>query len=117
AFDCLLIRTLSLTHHPCPIRTMTLRSALPLFIAMFGFAACSSDTSPDAASDNERIIVSGASGQLGGLVVEELLARGVAPERLILVSRTPEELQRYADMGASVRFGDFTQPESLPDAY
>ncbi len=84
---------------------------------MFGFAACSSDTSPDAASDNERIIVSGASGQLGGLVVEELLARGVAPERLILVSRTPEELQRYADMGASVRFGDFTQPESLPDAY
>ena len=37
--------------------------------------------------------------------------------RLILVSRTPEELKEYADQGASVRFGDFTKPESLPAAY
>lgn len=64
-----------------------------------------------------KIIVSGASGQLGSLVVEELLARGVAPSDLILVSRTPEELANYADMGASTRFGDFTQPESLAAAY
>ena len=64
-----------------------------------------------------KIIVSGASGQLGGLVVEELLARGVPATDLILVSRTPEELARYAAMGASARFGDFTQPESLPAAY
>jgi NAD(P)H dehydrogenase (quinone) len=64
-----------------------------------------------------KIIVSGASGQLGGLAVEELLARGVAPSDLILVSRTPETLERYARMGASTRFGDFTQPESLPAAY
>jgi NAD(P)H dehydrogenase (quinone) len=33
------------------------------------------------------------------------------------VSRTPEELKQYADRGASVRFGDFTKPESLPAAY
>ena len=39
------------------------------------------------------------------------------PSRLILVSRTPEELKKYADQGASVRFGDFTKPESLPAAY
>jgi NAD(P)H dehydrogenase (quinone) len=64
-----------------------------------------------------KIVVSGASGQLGGMVVEELLARGVPPADLILVSRTPEELTRYAEMGASTRFGDFTQPESLPAAY
>ena len=64
-----------------------------------------------------RIIVSGASGQLGGLVVEELLDRGVPASDLILVSRTPEELARYAAMGASTRFGDFTQPESLATAY
>ncbi len=43
----------------------------------------------------------------------ELLARGVPASRLILVSRTPDELKKYADQGASVRFGDFTQPESL----
>jgi NAD(P)H dehydrogenase (quinone) len=70
-----------------------------------------------AQSADEKIIVSGASGNLGGLTVEALLARGVPANRLILVSRTPEELKPYADRGASVRFGDFTKPESLPAAY
>jgi NAD(P)H dehydrogenase (quinone) len=70
-----------------------------------------------AQSADEKIIVSGASGNLGGLTVEALLARGVPASRLILVSRTPDELKQYADRGASVRFGDFTKPESLPAAY
>jgi NAD(P)H dehydrogenase (quinone) len=65
----------------------------------------------------DSIIVSGASGQLGGLVVDELLARGVEPDRLILVSRTPDALAEYAAMGARTRFGDFGQPESLAAAY
>lgn len=65
----------------------------------------------------EKIIVSGASGNLGSLTVKELLARGVPASRLILVSRTPEEQKEYADLGASVRFGDFTKPESLAAAY
>jgi NAD(P)H dehydrogenase (quinone) len=69
------------------------------------------------AAAQDEIIVSGASGQLGGLVVEELLARKVAPRNLILVSRTPETLKQYAERGASVRFGDFTKPESLVEAY
>src|SRR5688500_7965668 len=65
----------------------------------------------------DKIIVSGASGQLGGLVIEALLKRKVAPANLILVSRTPDTLKAYAARGASVRFGDFTQPESLASAY
>jgi NAD(P)H dehydrogenase (quinone) len=69
------------------------------------------------AEGGDMIIVSGASGQLGGMVVDDLLEMGVAPSRLILVTRTPNTLSRYADRGASVRFGDFTQPESLPAAY
>ena len=75
--------------------------------------------SPFAAFAQDKIIVSGASGQLGSLVIEELLARKVAPENLILVSRTPNtgHLQAYAARGASVRFGDFNEPESLDDAY
>jgi NAD(P)H dehydrogenase (quinone) len=68
-------------------------------------------------ASNDKIIVSGASGQLGELVVKELLARGVPAANLILVSRTPEQLKSYAEKGASVRFGDFTKPESLPAAY
>lgn len=69
------------------------------------------------AAAQDKIIVSGASGQLGGLVIEQLLKRKVAPANLILVSRTPDTLKAYADRGASVRFGDFTQPESLAAAY
>jgi NAD(P)H dehydrogenase (quinone) len=75
--------------------------------------------SPFAVFAQDKIIVSGASGQLGSLVIEELLARKVAPENLILVSRTPNtgHLQAYAARGASARFGDFSQPESLESAY
>ena len=67
----------------------------------------------------DKIIVSGASGQLGSLVIDELVARKVAPENLILVSRTPttDHLNAYAARGASVRFGDFSQAESLDAAY
>lgn len=64
-----------------------------------------------------KIIVSGASGQLGGLTVKELLARGVKPADLILVSRTPENLAEYAKLGASVRMGDPAKPETLAAAY
>ena len=68
-------------------------------------------------SVTDRIIISGASGQLGRLVVKHLLARGVPAKSLILVSRTPEALQEYARLGASTRFGDFSKPESLPAAF
>jgi NAD(P)H dehydrogenase (quinone) len=88
---------------------MTRRRLLLTLVAVGGLSACG--------PEGERIIVSGASGQLGGLVVEELLERGVEPERLILVSRTPDELEEYAEMGAETRFGDFSQPESLASAY
>ena len=64
-----------------------------------------------------RIIVSGASGQLGGLTVKELLARGVKPQDLILVSRTPDTLAEYRKMGATVRMGDPAKPETLAAAY
>src|SRR5262245_15724554 len=69
------------------------------------------------AQTQDKIIVSGASGQLGGLVVKGLLAKGVPAKNLILVSRTPDSLQEYAKQGAAVRFGDFEKPESLAAAF
>jgi NAD(P)H dehydrogenase (quinone) len=69
------------------------------------------------AGPSERLIVSGASGQLGGLAVKALLARGVAPRDLILVSRTPQTLEEYVKQGAVARPGDFTQADSLPAAF
>ena len=91
-------------------RSIGVGIALLASVAAGGCATEMDDPAP-------RIIVSGASGQLGGLVVEELLARGVQPADLILVSRTPEGLEQYAELGASTRFGDFLQPESLETAY
>lgn len=63
-----------------------------------------------------KIVVSGASGQLGRLVAEQLLGR-IAPGDVILVSRTPEALAELAALGAEVRHGDFDDPASLPGAF
>lgn len=97
-----------------------LRRLFPWATVVAMAAAClgvAVEARAQAIDPQPRIVISGASGQLGGLVVEELLDRGIRPENLILVSRTPLELERYAALGASTRFGDFLQPESLDTAY
>ena len=59
-----------------------------------------------------RVIVTGASGQLGRRTAEHVLElRG--PDGVILVTRQPESIADLAAHGADVRFGDFDQPESL----
>ncbi len=85
--------------------------------ALAAVTGTATESHAQAIDPQPRIIISGASGQLGGRVVEELLDRGIRPENLILVSRTPRELERYAALGAATRFGDFLQPESLDTAY
>jgi NAD(P)H dehydrogenase (quinone) len=62
------------------------------------------------------LIVTGAAGHLGRLVTERLLER-VAPEQLVLVTRTPEALRECRARGAEVRYGDFDKPASLRDAF
>jgi NAD(P)H dehydrogenase (quinone) len=92
------------------------RIARGAILALGALGAVGAAQAQDAGSD-DRIIVSGASGNLGELTVRALLDRGVPASRLILVSRTPEALAEFAAQGASTRFGDFTEPESLPAAY
>jgi NAD(P)H dehydrogenase (quinone) len=98
-----------------PAGSIRRRAGLAAIIALGVLGAAW--TQAQAQDDGDRIIVSGASGNLGELTVRALLDRGVPASRLILVSRTPDELAEYAAMGASTRFGDFTRPESLPAAY
>jgi NAD(P)H dehydrogenase (quinone) len=62
------------------------------------------------------IVVTGASGQLGRLVVQELL-EGVSPAEVVLVSRRPEDLRDLSDRGLVVRRGDFNDPASLVEAF
>jgi NAD(P)H dehydrogenase (quinone) len=71
----------------------------------------------NVAIGQEKIIVSGASGGLAGETIQALLARGVKPADLILVTRTPEKIEALAKRGATVRKGDFNQPEGLPAAF
>jgi NAD(P)H dehydrogenase (quinone) len=87
-----------------------------LEIAAAGVLLSGTATSAMAAG-NDRIIISGASGQLGGQAVKDLLAKGVPAKNLILVSRTPDGLLEYAKLGAATRFGDFAKPESLSAAF
>jgi NAD(P)H dehydrogenase (quinone) len=63
-----------------------------------------------------RVIVTGASGQLGRLAAEHLLDR-LSPAELILVTRRPHALADLAERGVEVRRGDFDEPASLVDAF
>jgi NAD(P)H dehydrogenase (quinone) len=63
------------------------------------------------------IVVTGATGQLGRLVVEALLQWGVPAEQVIATGRRTEVLGDLADRGVVVRRADFNDPASLPEAF
>ena len=64
---------------------------------------------------NGPFIVTGASGQLGRQVIDNLIAAGASP--IIAVSRSPEKLADLADKGVEARKGDFNDPASLSAAF
>ncbi|WP_370948183.1 SDR family oxidoreductase [Amycolatopsis sp. cg5] len=59
------------------------------------------------------IVVTGATGQLGRLIVKHLLER-VPSSEVVGSVRVPE---KAADLGIDVRHGDFDKPETLPAAF
>lgn len=63
------------------------------------------------------ITVTGASGHLGRLVIEDLLRRGVEPGVIRAVVRTPGKVADLAARGVEVRQGDYDQPDSLLPAF
>ncbi|AFR49766.1 SDR family oxidoreductase [Gordonia sp. KTR9] len=60
--------------------------------------------------------VTGATGHLGGLVIEELLARGVAATDVVAIVRDESKASKLASQGVSVRVADYDDPESLRTA-
>lgn len=64
----------------------------------------------------EMIGVTGATGNLGRLVVNDLLERGIAPERIRALVRSPEKAGDLAERGVEVRRADYTEPDSLRGA-
>lgn len=64
----------------------------------------------------ERLLITGASGQLGRRTAELVLERRPARD-LILVTRSPDKLADLQARGAEVRFGDFARADGLPAAF
>jgi NAD(P)H dehydrogenase (quinone) len=67
---------------------------------------------------NDKLLVTGASGQFGRQVIDHLLQRpDVAPGRVIAVTRSPDKLSDLAARGVIVRHGDFDDASSLASAF
>ena len=64
---------------------------------------------------NDRLLVTGANGQLGRAVVEKLLRLGAT--RIVATSRTPEKLAHLKERGVETRAADFDQPDTLRRAF
>jgi NAD(P)H dehydrogenase (quinone) len=62
-----------------------------------------------------RVLVAGASGRLGQIVLEQLLQAGVTS--IAATTRTPEKLATFVNQGVDVRAGDFNHPDGLTKAF
>lgn len=63
------------------------------------------------------VVVTGATGQLGRLVVEALLRRGVEPGGIVAAGRAVERLDDLAARGVRTAHIDFDDPDSLRAAF
>lgn len=59
------------------------------------------------------IAVTGATGQLGRLVIAALLEKGVKADQIIALARRPEKAADLEQDGVQVRDFDYTQPEAM----
>ena len=59
------------------------------------------------------LIVTGASGHLGSLVVESLLERGVAPEQIVATGRRLDALAPFTARGVRTAELDYSRPETI----
>ena len=62
------------------------------------------------------IVVTGATGKLGKLIVEELASR-MPPEEMGVSVRDPKKVADLLQHGIRVRHGDFAQPGTLIHAF
>ncbi|MFY1622480.1 SDR family oxidoreductase [Micromonospora sp. WMMD735] len=63
------------------------------------------------------VVVTGATGHLGRLIVESLLRRGVPAGQVVALGRSVDRLADLADRGVVVRAADYTDPDSLRTAF
>jgi NAD(P)H dehydrogenase (quinone) len=62
-------------------------------------------------------VITGASGHLGRLIVDQLLAAGTPPEQIVATGRDTGKLADLARNRVTVRRADFADPVTLDDAF
>lgn len=63
-----------------------------------------------------KIAITGATGQLGNLVIDSLLARGANPADLVAIGRSAEKLESFAGRGLQTRVADYNVESALVSA-
>ncbi|TAM68207.1 MAG: SDR family oxidoreductase [Microbacteriaceae bacterium] len=63
------------------------------------------------------IVVTGATGHLGRLVIESLLSRGVEPDQLVAAGRSVEKIADFAGRGVTVARLDYDDPATLEHVF
>jgi NAD(P)H dehydrogenase (quinone) len=63
------------------------------------------------------VVVTGATGHLGRLVVQHLLAQGVPADQITATGRRTERLADLAEQGVRTAVADFARPETLTAAF
>ncbi|MDZ5447859.1 SDR family oxidoreductase [Micromonospora sp. 4G57] len=63
------------------------------------------------------IVVTGATGQLGRLIIESLLSRGVPADQIVAVGRDTDRLADLGGRGVVTQLADYDDAESLQAAF
>lgn len=63
------------------------------------------------------ITITGATGQLGGGVIENLIQKGFNPSNLTALARSEEKAQALKDKGVNIKLGNYHDYDSLVNAF
>ena len=64
-----------------------------------------------------KIIVTGATGNLGGGIVHHLLEKGVLAEDITVLVRGQESGEKLKNLGVTIKIGDYDDANSLRNAF
>src|SRR6202167_1198459 len=74
-------------------------------------------TAPLSKGNTMSTVITGASGHLGRLVVDQLLAAGTSSAQIVATGRDADKLTDLAQNGVAVRRADFADPSTLDEAF
>lgn len=64
-----------------------------------------------------KYLITGATGNLGGSILRQVLAKGVPARDVAVMLRKPEQAEKFKDLGVAVVQGDYFNYESILNAF